>query len=89
MKYLYLYLLLINLTAFAMMGVDKRRARLGRWRIPERTLFLAALLGGAAGGILGMRLFRHKTLHKRFAIGFPVIFAVQLVLLVICLSQPV
>lgn len=75
------YLLLVNLTAFALFGVDKRRARLGRWRVPEKTLFLVALLGGCPGGILGMAAFRHKTRHKRFRYGLPAILLLQLLLL--------
>lgn len=80
MKYLYIYLILISIVAFAMMGIDKYRACRHRWRIPERTLFLTAVLGGSPGAILGMFLFRHKTRHKLFAVGLPVVLAIQLVL---------
>ena len=66
-----LYLLAVNLAAFTLMGVDKRRARRGAWRVPERTLFLPALLGGALGGVLGMRVFHHKTRHRKFTWGVP------------------
>ncbi len=66
-----IYLLLVNLAAFAMMGMDKFRARRGLWRIPERTLLLTALVGGSLGAFLGMRLFRHKTRHRAFSIGIP------------------
>ena len=75
-----LYLLAVNLTAFVLMGLDKRRAKKERWRIPEKTLFLPVVLGGAVGGILGMRVFRHKTKHWYFKIGFPLILILQLVL---------
>ena len=74
----YIGLALINLLAFLIMGLDKRRARRGARRIPERTLFLAVFLGGGLGGILGLRLFRHKTLHRRFTLGFPLIFLLEL-----------
>ena len=74
-----LYLIVINLIGFVLMGIDKRRARRHQWRIPERTLFLAALLGGSPGGILGMYVFRHKTRHWYFAVGFPVILVIQLI----------
>ena len=74
------YLLLINLAAFGLMGEDKRRAKKKLWRISERTLFVAALLGGSVGGLLGMYCFRHKTKHWQFRIGFPVILCVQVVL---------
>lgn len=71
MKYLYLALGLMNLIAFSLMGLDKRRARLHQWRIPERTLFAFAILGGGIGASLGMWLFHHKTRHWYFAYGFP------------------
>lgn len=75
------YLLLVNLAAFFLMGSDKRRAqREGARRIPEKTLFLAALLGGSLGAILGMRLFRHKTKHWYFVWGMPAILLLQLAL---------
>lgn len=73
-----LYLLAVNLAAFALMGMDKRRARRGAWRISERALFLPALLGGALGGVLGMRTFHHKTRHWYFRWGFPLLLALQL-----------
>ena len=76
-----LALCVLNLLSFGLMGYDKRRARLGQWRIPEKTLFLAAACFGAAGGLLGMRVFRHKTRHTAFRIGFPALLAVQILLL--------
>ena len=72
-----LYLLLINLIAFALMGVDKSRARRHKWRIPEKTLFLSALLGGSIGSIVGMQVFRHKTKHWYFAVGMPCILIAE------------
>lgn len=78
---LVLYLLAVNLAAFVLMGVDKRRARRGEWRISEKTLFLPAALGGALGGTLGMRAFHHKTRHWYFRFGFPLLLLVQLLLL--------
>ena len=71
------YLAAVNLFAFIQMGVDKRRAKLGRWRISEGRLFLPALLGGTVGAILGMRLFRHKTKHWYFWYGLPALLIVQ------------
>lgn len=76
-----LYLLLVNLAAFLVMGADKRRAKRGSWRISEKALFLPALLGGALGGVLGMRTFRHKTKHWYFRLGFPLLLVLQAVLL--------
>lgn len=76
-----LYLLLINIIAFALMGIDKKRAVRKAWRISEKTLFLSALLGGSIGAIAGMQLFRHKTKHWYFKYGMPAILILQLVLL--------
>ena len=82
MKTIYLtiliYLAIINLLAFALMGIDKRRAVRHAWRIPEKTLFLSALLGGSVGAIAGMHLFRHKTKHWYFRYGMPAILVLQL-----------
>ena len=71
----------MSLAAFAAFGLDKYRAKTGKWRIPERTLFLLALLGGGIGAFLGMRVFRHKTRHWQFVFGIPVIMVIQAVLL--------
>jgi len=76
-----LYLLLINVIAFALMGIDKKRAVRKAWRISEKTLFLSALLGGSIGAIAGMQIFRHKTKHWYFKYGMPAILILQLVLL--------
>ena len=74
------WLLLVNLIAFALMGLDKGRAKRGRWRISEKTLFLPAVLGGSLGAIAGMRLFHHKTKHWYFRYGLPALLAVQILL---------
>lgn len=74
------WLAALNLIAFALMGLDKWKARRGAWRIPEKTLFLAALLGGALGGTVGMHLFHHKTRHWYFRFGFPILLVLQLLL---------
>lgn len=74
------YLLLVNLAGFLLMGLDKRRARRGAWRISEKALFLPAVLGGSLGAIAGMRTFRHKTRHWYFRYGLPALLAVQLAL---------
>lgn len=76
-----LYLLLVNVAAFLVMGLDKRRAKRDKWRISEKALFLPAVLGGALGGVLGMRTFRHKTRHWYFRFGFPLLLVLQVVLL--------
>ena len=87
MKLLFVYLILINAFALALMLADKQKARKNRWRIPERTLMAVAILGGSLGAMIGMNLFRHKTRHPKFSIGLPVIFAVQVVLAVVFLSM--
>lgn len=79
MKFFLSYLLIINALGFAFMLTDKLRARKNRWRIPEARLMLMAFLGGSGGVLAGMYLLRHKTLHPKFSIGVPVIFAVQVV----------
>ena len=67
----------VNVVTFALYGIDKYRAKKGRWRIPERTLLLLPLLGGSVGGILGMAAFHHKTRHWYFRVGLPAMFLVQ------------
>ena len=72
------YLLLINLAGLLSMAIDKEKARRHRWRIPEKTLFLIAALGGSLGSISGMFLFRHKTRRLSFRLGMPTILALQM-----------
>ena len=72
-----IYLILMNLIGFGLMGIDKQRARRRVWRIPEKVLFGAALLGGSVGAWAGMYLFHHKTRHWYFVVGMPLILAVQ------------
>ena len=78
--YLLYYLAFMNLLLFVLMGVDKAKAKRGSRRFPEATLFFLAVVGGSLGGLLGMAAFRHKTLHRSFRIGFPVILIAQLAL---------
>ena len=88
MKYLLIvYLAGVNAVLFALMGSDKRSAVRRRRRIPETTLLALAVLGGAAGGLLGMLLFRHKTRKAAFFLGFPAILLVQLALAWFFLSK--
>ncbi len=81
MKLFIAYIVIVNIVGFVLMGVDKKRAIRGAWRIPEASLFGAALLGGALGCTLGMRHFRHKTKHWYFKYGMPLIFIAECVLL--------
>ena len=70
-----IWLILVNLIAFATYGMDKRKAVKGQWRIPEATLIGLALAGGPVGAYAGMKVFHHKTKHAKFTIGVPVIMA--------------
>lgn len=74
------YLALVNLIAFTVYGADKRRAKKDRRRVPEKTLFLLAIIGGSLGAFLGMRLFHHKTRHWYFVWGIPAIMVLQIAL---------
>ena len=76
-----IYLLIINCIGFVIMGIDKRKARRGEWRISERTLFACALAGGSIGTFLGMHVFRHKTKHWYFKYGMPLILILQIFLM--------
>ena len=75
-------LVVMNIAAYVLLGVDKKRAKAGAWRIPEKTLFLVTGLFGGLGGTLGMFLLRHKTKHWYFRLGFPAMLAAQVILLV-------
>ena len=85
MKYLLYYLLIINALTLVFMLADKRKAQKGAWRIPEAVLLGLAALGGSLGGVLGMRLFCHKTLHPQFSLGLPLMLAAHIILLVVLL----
>ena len=83
MNYFVIYLIGINVIAFFAMFIDKRRARTGKWRIKEYSLFILALLGGSIGAIIGMYTFKHKTKKPRFFIGFPVILICEVLLAIL------
>lgn len=78
---LFVYIGVVNVVGFILPAVDKRRAKKDRWRIRESTLFLVSVLGGSVAMYISMRLFHHKTKHKRFMIGIPVIIVLQVVLI--------
>lgn len=80
MRELVYYLIGINVLTFLVYGADKWKARRNKWRIPEDTLIWLAIVGGSVGALLGMYLFRHKTQHKKFQLGVPIILFAQLVL---------
>ena len=77
-----MYLLAINILTFVVFGVDKYKAIKKQYRVPEKTLFLLAVMGGSAGALAGMFAFRHKTRKWYFRIGIPCIWAVQILLLI-------
>ena len=76
------YLLAINIVSFFLYGIDKYKAKKGRWRISEATLLMMAVIGGSIGAWVGMRLWHHKTMHKKFKYGIPVIIILQVALMV-------
>ena len=76
------YLIVINFVTFLVYGIDKWKAKQGSWRIPEATLLLLAVIGGSIGAWSGMKVWHHKTLHKKFRFGVPAIIIVQLALIV-------
>ena len=77
-KILIAYLLLINIITLILYGIDKWKAKHNMWRIPEATLIILAAVGGSVGAFAAMKLFHHKTMHKKFYIGVPVIIILQI-----------
>ncbi|MEH2797864.1 DUF1294 domain-containing protein [Segatella copri] len=75
------YLLAINAVAFIVYGIDKYKAKKAKWRIPEATLLLLAVLGGSIGAWMGMKVWHHKTMHKKFKYGIPAILLIQIALM--------
>ena len=76
------YLLAVNIVTFLLYGIDKYKAKKGKWRISEATLLTMATIGGSIGAWAGMRLWHHKTMHKKFKYGIPVIIILQIALVV-------
>lgn len=74
------YLLAVNITSFFLYGIDKYKAKKGKWRISEATLLTMAAIGGSIGALAGMRLWHHKTMHKKFKYGIPIIIILQVAL---------
>ena len=85
---LIVYILVINLIGFTIMGIDKRKAKKHAFRIPEATLFTVAIIGGSIGSILGMYFFRHKTRHWYFVYGMPFILILQIALIIFIYNGP-
>ena len=81
-KNIIIYFILINIIGFLMMYIDKQKAKKGKWRIPEKTLFIITALGGGIGTIAGMYTFRHKTQKVAFVVGFPVITILEIICII-------
>ena len=75
------YLIVINVVTFLVYGIDKRKAKKGSWRISEATLLILAAIGGSIGALLGMKIWHHKTMHKKFKYGLHLIFIIQILLI--------
>ncbi len=80
-RYLAYYLLAINAVTFIVYGIDKYKAKKAKWRISEATLLLLAVLGGSIGAWMGMKVWHHKTMHKKFKYGIPAILLIQIALI--------
>ena len=76
-----IYLIAINVITFLVYGIDKWEAKRSKWRIPEATLLGLAVIGGSIGAWLGMKVWHHKTMHKKFKFGLPVIIIIQLLII--------
>ena len=85
--YILYYLAAINVIAFMVYGIDKLKAKKGKWRIPEATLLLLAIVGESIGAWCGMKVWHHKTMHKKFRYGIPLIIVVQIGLYLYWITQ--
>jgi len=81
MNALLYYLIVINIVTFFVYGIDKWKAKQGSWRISEATLLILAVIGGSIGALLGMKVWHHKTMHKKFHYGVPAILIIQIALI--------
>ena len=81
MNFMLVYTILVNIITFVMYGIDKYKAMHRKWRIPEAVLMWAAVLGGSIGALAAIYTFRHKTRHKKFTIGLPLILVIETALL--------
>ena len=75
------YLIVINVVTFLVYGIDKWKAKKGSWRISKATLLILAVIGGSFGALFGMKVWRHKTMHKKFKYGLPLILLAQIALI--------
>ena len=81
------YLIVINIVTFLVYGIDKVKAKQGSWRISEATLLILAIIGGSIGALLGMKIWHHKTMHKKFKYGLPLILLAQIALIYIICNE--
>lgn len=87
LKYVVLYIILINIIGFGMMALDKYKAQKSYWRIPEKSIFVVTLLGGGIGTITGMYVFRHKTKKLKFTVGLPTILISEICVIIYLLYK--
>ena len=80
------YLIVLNIVTFLVYGIDKRKAKQGSWRISEVSLLILAVIGGCIGALLGMKIWHHKTMHKKFKYGLPMILLAQIALIYLILK---
>ena len=83
------YFASVNFVGFALMGIDKYKAKKRAFRIPEATLFIIAVIGGSVGSLIGMYTFRHKTRHWYFLYGMPAILIIQVLLVLLLVTSPI
>lgn len=88
-KNIIIYMLIVNLLAFIIMFIDKRKAIKNEWRISEKFLIIIAIIGGSVGELIGMYVFHHKTKKLKFSIGVPVIIIAQIILIIYILSNKI
>ncbi len=81
-RYLLMYICIINIVGYFIILIDKYKAKRDKWRIKESTMLIVGLIGGALGNVLSMTMFRHKTQHKKFYIGMPIVAILHLVILI-------
>ena len=87
MDMIYIYIVVINALALALMLIDKYKAKKNLWRIPEATLLGISAIGGSLGAIIGMRLFHHKTRHLKFSVGLPILLVIHILLGIIVYTK--
>lgn len=87
MRYFIIYFLAINIVTMVIYGIDKYKAKSGYWRISELTLIMLATIGGSIGALGGMYIFRHKTQHKKFTIGVPLILLAQVAIIILLMRR--